>query len=499
MASTVAPPVPTPATSRPARRLAVRRLVVAALSVAVCAGGLATTGLLSADGSTFPSPVPEARCGPGARPETGVQGRVPQADYDSGRVERGYRCNTRGVSHVAGTGGFKVLRYRDRTGHTCAFYDSTRLFPADVPFQTRSGSGVIVLDMADPTRPRRTGALTTPAMLSPHESLLLSERRGLLGAVLGNAATNVGILELYDVSRDCRRPRLLSSTPTALLGHESGWSPDGRTFYASSTVGNTLVAMDVSDPRLPERIFTQTGVNFHGLRFSPDGRTMYAANISNDLSDGTFPGEGLRIIDVSEIQDRQDDPQVRVLSDLAWREGSIPQVAQPFRRGGRDYLLQVDEFANFGLTESFADAEVGAARIIDVTRPRHPSVVSNLRLQVHQPATRRAAFDDPGASSPVGGYAAHYCSAPYRDNPRIVACSMIASGLRLFDIRDLRHPREIGYFNRPVVSPISLRTGANALSQPAWDVKRRSVWYTDGNSGFYVVRLTNGIGRLLAR
>ena len=37
------------------------------------------------------------------------------------------------------------------------------------------------------------------------------------------------------------------------------------------------------------------------------------------------------------------------------------------------------------------------------------------------------------------------------------------------------------------------------MSQPAWDVARRSVWYSDGNSGFYDVRLTNGMGRLLAR
>ena len=37
------------------------------------------------------------------------------------------------------------------------------------------------------------------------------------------------------------------------------------------------------------------------------------------------------------------------------------------------------------------------------------------------------------------------------------------------------------------------------MSQPAWDAARRSVWYTDGNAGFFVVRLTNGVGRLLVR
>ncbi len=41
--------------------------------------------------------------------------------------------------------------------------------------------------------------------------------------------------------------------------------------------------------------------------------------------------------------------------------------------------------------------------------------------------------------------------------------------------------------------------GPAAYPQPAWDVRRCTVWYTDGNSGFYAVRLTNGIGRLLRR
>jgi hypothetical protein len=31
------------------------------------------------------------------------------------------------------------------------------------------------------------------------------------------------------------------------------------------------------------------------------------------------------------------------------------------------------------------------------------------------------------------------------------------------------------------------------------DVKRKSIWYTDGNSGFYVVKLAGGVQKLLAR
>jgi hypothetical protein len=30
------------------------------------------------------------------------------------------------------------------------------------------------------------------------------------------------------------------------------------------------------------------------------------------------------------------------------------------------------------------------------------------------------------------------------------------------------------------------------MSAPAFDPQRNEIWYTDGNSGFYNVRLTNG-------
>ena len=41
--------------------------------------------------------------------------------------------------------------------------------------------------------------------------------------------------------------------------------------------------------------------------------------------------------------------------------------------------------------------------------------------------------------------------------------------------------------------------GAFAMSAPAWDAARRAVWYTDANKGFFVVALTNDVGRLLLK
>jgi hypothetical protein len=478
------------------------RLVVALLVGTLTVSGALLVNSRQAEGYDYAQPVPEARCGPGARPEGRTQGRVPKRHYETGRAARGYRCNTRQVSRQGSSGGFKVLRYRDESGHTCAYYDSTLVFPRDVLFNATEGLGVIVLDMTHARSPRQTATLTSPAMLTPHESLLLNQRRGLLAATPGTAMAYPATLDLYDVSQDCRHPRLLSSTPTGAMGHESGFTRDGRTFWSSGTGGQTLVAMDLSDPTAPRKVFHQDGVVYHGLRLSPDGNTMYVAN-DGYPRDGKLTDGSLRILDVSEVQARKPDPEVEVLSELRWPELSIPQVAEPFTRDGHDYLFEVDEFSNWRTSAPMdpPEAEVGAARIINVDDPRHPYVVSDVRLEVHQPAARAGAQqDDPGADNQIQGYSAHYCSLPRYRNPRLAACSMVLSGLRVFDLRNLRRPREAAYFNEPLVpGERADRQAAWAMSAPAYDVARRQVWYSDVNSGFYAVRLTNGVGRLLAR
>jgi hypothetical protein len=196
------------------------------------------------------------------------------------------------------------------------------------------------------------------------------------------------------------------------------------------------------------------------------------------------------ILDTSEIQARKPDPQAREISRLTWRRASIPQNAIPFTVRGKPYVLEFDEYTAGTTGDGNPDA-VGAARIIDISNERRPRVISNLRLQVNQPAHHRAAADDPGASSPVQGYAAHYCNLPTRVDPRIVACSFIASGLRVFDITDLKAPREIAYFVAPTKARAENGYQASnfAMSQPAFAARRREIWFTDGATGFYVVRV----------
>jgi hypothetical protein len=484
------------------RRIA--RLTALALAVGVVAGSGAIHAVRAADPTAAEdtTPTPGVACRATDKPET-IQGRVPLADYDSGRAAEGYTCNASMVSHVgldgngtAAQGGFRVHRYVDPAGHQCAFYDTTLLFPANAQatYHTHEPTGVWVLDMTDPTHPVHTDSLLTPAMQTPHESLALNTKRGLLGAVMANPEFHPGEFDLYDVSQDCRHPVLKSILPTGVLGHEGSFAPDGNTYYSASLYGHTLAAIDTSNVLAPQTIWISPAWQVHGLNLSDDGKTMYFADTGrgNGSALGATAGsetKGLTVLDVSEIQARALNPQAHVVSHLTWEWVSTPQTNLPITIKGHPYLVEVDEYGS--------GANVGAARIIDIADPAHPAVVSNLRLAVHNAEHRNDGSQsaDPGATTTFQGYAGHYCSVPDEADPGIVACSFIVSGLRVFDIHDPLHPTEIAYFNQPSIGGMDPRgpQGAYAMSQPAFDVARHQIWYSDGNSGFYTVQISDTV------
>ena len=431
----------------------------------------------------YSGPTKAIPCDEGSLPEK-VQGKAPLADFESGRAAKGYFCNARQVSHFGSSGGYRVERYVDDAGNECAYWDSTLLWPHNVPEQGAEGPGVYVLDMNDPANPIHTDTLRTPAMQSPHESVRLNQKRGLLVADMGYPTWNPGFLDVYSVKEDCRRPALQSSVPIGVIGHEGGFAPDGKTFYVASLYGHTLIAVDLTNPQAPVVLWGSGEYQPHGVSISNDGKRLYMAEAAFDDSGDDF--SGLTILDVSEIQERVLNPTVRPVSRLAWPQLSTPQNATPFTIDGHKYLLETDEFGS--------GKNIGAARIIDIENEKKPFVVSNMRLAVN----KGDQTEDPGDDQPFQGYQGHYCSLPSRIDPYIVACSFIMSGLRVFDIRDPAHPREIAYFNKPLMPGehpnLPMKAGAFAMSAPAYDEATRDIWYTDGNSGFYAVRLTDGAG-----
>ncbi len=413
-----------------------------------------------------------------------MQGRVSRADHASGRAAQGYYCNTVTIGRSGTRGGFRVERYVDAAGRECAYYDTTLLYPSNLLVPGSAVVGTDVMDMTDPTKPVRTTTLMTSAMQTPHESVAVNPKRGLLAAVMGNPAFAPGVLDIYDVSQDCRAPALRSTAPVGIIGHEGNFAPDGLTYYASGLDSGELTAIDVSNPTLPRPLWTARYVA-HGMSIREDGKRAYLATRS-----------GLVILDTTQIQERVANPNVPVVSRLDWYPMSTPQIAIPVTIGGRAYLVEIDEFASTSAGSPVEDL-VGAARVIDIADETKPRVVSNIRLDVHTRANREAISGDPNFSGrgDFQGYAGHYCSVPQRVEPGVVACTFIESGLRLFDIRDPLNPEEIAYHNEPrkPTFPDDELPTTYAMSNVAFVPERSEIWYSDGNSGFIAIRVTNGV------
>lgn len=478
--------------------------VVAALAVSSCQSSSNTSPQTASSNEppavTLFTDVPQATCGPGSVSETGLQGQVPPDLRKSGF--QGFRCNLELLSHYSGEGAEWVGAW-----YKNCFYMSTVSGPkAKTP-------GVAVIDASDTSNIKYVKSLTSPAMLNPWETLKVNQKRGLL------AGTQfVGqYFDVYDVSKDCTSPTLEASIPLGgkAWGHEGNWAPDGMTYYADPTrypndpnVG--FIAIDVSNPTQPKVLLTYEiptvePAHIHGLAISADGNRAYLMIVAPNVGAPGNSVNGMMIVDVSQIQQRKPNPQVKVISYLQWLDGDNTQMVQEFVRNGRTYVVATDEVGSQGLGKKTCDGfdAFALARLIDVNDPRNPTVVSKLQLQVQNPKNCNAALQ--GLPSSGFTYDAHYCSVDDPQNATAVACSYFESGIRVFDIRDPLHPKEIAYYNPPANPANTAAAGAGSpASDPTADWAGSwfrwfhasdgswQLWTQTEQNGAQILKFTNG-------
>jgi hypothetical protein len=503
-------------------------------------------------GGKVPLTVPKALCGPEDHPETGLQGQVPAALRATGF--QGFNCNLRLITQSKNDGGnwqsaeFKDKRQvegvdsaetEDRPLHTCGYYGSAS--PSASP-KTRDPAtyGTRVVDLTDPKNPRLTGYLQSISMLDPWESLRVSQRRKLLVA---DQATNGGggpAVDVYDVSQDCRFPQLLASipvgtgtdggpvAPVAPIGHEGAFAPDGLTYYIGSLPQAKYHAVDLTDPTRPKYIATydiSAIGGAHGLSVSDDGNRLYAAvtgvgtNLANP-NGGPSGANGFVILDVSEVQARAPNPQIKLISKFQYKDGSGSQHTIPITIKGRRYVVQVDEAGSAGAPPfgpSWAAACAAGlapfpmARIVDIEDESKPTLVSELVLEINDPAKCAMVMPDLVGLS-IFTYGTHYCSVDNRHDATTLACDEFNSGIRVFDIRNPRRPKEIAYFNPAGVTTLSggsdhtlSYTGIPTLDNfvpggPDWctaqvhlDAEKGTLWTTCQDNGLLMLKFERGV------
>jgi hypothetical protein len=495
------------------------------------------------DDSAAPLTVPKATCGANDHPETALQGQVPAALRAAGFT--GFNCNLQLIGQNRGDGAnWQTAEFRDER-HVCAYHGTS--------FSTvnRTQLGVPVADVTNPRNPTVTGYLTTTSMLDPWESLKVNERRQLLGADNGHNGGGGPEVDIYDISGDCRNPQLLATVavgkadgstglPHPVIGHEGAWAPDGLTYYGgdlryqytlpgtTTAASGQYYAVDTTDPTRPTLITTWTtnvagiGVNVHGMSISDNGKRGYFVSIGGRdptaLSDPTKAADnGLLIYDLSEIQSRAPNPQVRLVSSLFWKDGSVSQHTIPIKIDGHPYLIFVDEGGSGGLSSPAQEQAACAAgfplfpmaRIIDIKDETKPKIVSRLALEIHDPANCAKVLPDLVGLATFT-YGSHYCSVDNKHHATTLACGYFNSGIRVFDIRNPRRPREIAYYNpagTTTASPGSnhLRAGGWVAGGPDWcsaqthlhiserHGREATLWTTCQDNGLLMLKFENGV------
>jgi len=465
------------------------------------------------------APVPKAHCGARDHTEGGLQGQTTPLERSSGDSRKAYNCNVELVGQFQGEGNYS------QDGP--AYYRNCAYIATDNVNAQQVHQGVVVVDVSDPKHPKPTAYLNdTAAMLTPHETLRAHAGRGILVAAQYNGPG----FAVYDISKDCRHPVLKANINLpGSIGHMGNLTPDGLTYYLGQNfegVGSPVYIVDLTDPanpkQLPSWVYQGNG-RPHGEWFSPDGTRMYAGqagqygNVGNTAF-GTGP-DGLVIEDVSDYQLRRSNPQIRIISTLFWDDQGTVEEQRPITQNGRRYVVSSDESGGAGGVGGLAAACArGAAawgypNIIDITDEKNPVIVAKIRLEVNMPANCSKMLNDPPdvgeASAPA--YNNERCEPDRIDNPRMLACAFQYGGLRIIDVSDLLHPKEIAYYKPGGVgaqvlpgsllwnanSPAPVRTVDRLAGYAHWvgHGKNREIWTVSSDNGLQILRFSDAFQR----
>ena len=484
------------------------------VSSSIFSAGLGNGGRRANDVGSL-GPVPKAECGASDHTESGLQGQTTKQERESGDSELGYNCNLELVGQFRGEGAFS----QDGPAY---FSHCAYMATENDPMQTHPG--IVVIDVSDPKHPKATEYLAeTAAGRNPHENIKVSQARGLLGLAESNGPN----FAVYDLNQDCAHPKLASNINVPKSrGHMGGWAEDGKTYYIGQQfrgVGGILPIVDVSDP-YDAKVLTTWTFNGdgrpHDLSTNKDGTRLYAGQPGNfgvAPNNSSFGPDGLVILDVSDIQLRLSNPQIRIVSRLFWNDQGQAEQMLPFFSHGRSYLISTDESggqAGVGGLKAACDrgaSPYGYSNVIDITDETNPRIVSKIMLEVHDPANCTKFLTEPPEAG--GGnldYSTERCAVDRSVNPTLAACGSRGTGTRVYDIRDPLHPAEIGYWKGPAPrtaflpgsgswSPTVDRTVekqaglARFVKVPAADGKGHelNLWIVGDAGGFQVLRFTD--------
>jgi len=385
-----------------------------------------------------------ALCGAADQPETGIQGDVAPAE--------GVNCGLTLLSSVPGGGSVQG------SGH-CAYIRPSGLLPY-------TGSVIKAYSLADPRNPVQTDE--EPAV-GGSESMRAQTVDGRAILVSGRGVYDVSDCEDLAKKGEIPWPSLSGQAGvyvTATTSHEIAISHDARRVYAGLgfgladltdldhpetwTVSNLTCQMNAvsgypgavpplcdiaAEGDYPRQYAHSSDDNLEGTRW-------YGANQNGDSINGipvtNQEPATARIVDIS------DPAKLAILDTLS----EFPGHSMNWWRtaDGREFIIGANESVS-GPADSCQDyprpTSLGNsldAYIVEVTGDRF-GTPSPLTLAINKPENCAAAQAS-GTNPTITEYSLYN-----RNGAAFLMMEFGSGGLRIFDLRDAEHPKEVAYFN----------------------------------------------------
>lgn len=449
---------------------------IAAAMLAVAAG----TTLFAATAAAKAPSRATAICGPGDNPEPRMQGETPLADLKAGRTAKPYVCGMRIVARLdpwdRGENGFL------KRSRTCAYV-----------YGGGTRKGIAVIDASNPKAPKAVGLLNTPGAIGGSETMDVidvGDRHLLVAGDYSGGLRPPGPapLDIYDIS-DCAKPKLLSTFHWPANIHVPKISPDGMRVYASREYGTDgVMLLDISDPAKPVYMGEFPLVlpggkaqRCHDMWINDEQTRLICAG-SVPMIEARKGDSAPSIWDITQVgKPNPEWPTIRFVGTSDVR-GQGDHHAPLLRVGGRPYLVAANELRCTAFP-----------RIFDMTDEKALRMVGEFRLEANDRCLEDAEWAKANAA---GSYGLHY-NAVVDDAWGHVALGMFSfmgSGVRIVDLRDPTHPREIAYYHPGAIDapsapgPLAGKTDS-CMSINSFVRETGHIWFVC-RSGFYIAELS---------
>jgi hypothetical protein len=358
--------------------------------------------------------------------------------------------------------------------------------------------GWSIVDVTDPSKPKVAKFIPGPdntwtIQMDLHDNLMITALQRMAPQWGGDPKkpNDEGIL-FWDIS-DPLNPKQLSQWKTGSAGvHRAGY-PGGRYVNAAANMpgfmGQILVFIDVSDPRNPKEAgrwwmpgqkqgepAPPRGISFHGPAMIDGNRAILGY------------GASFVILDISDIANPK---QVSRLDFVPpFKAGISAHSVQPIPSKSVAFINSEGSGGDTAQQVPTCSGPMDLTAVVDYKNPAQPRMISILPVPAPPTGASFTSFCDKG-----GRFGPHNTNTlqhlpDVEKQGDLIYLTYFNAGVRVFDVKEPRVPRESGWFIPPT-PPKRIGPLPAALVNQSEDVlvdTRGNIYVTDKQWGLWVLR-----------